>query len=126
MIVYIDNNGKCHVEDDGTMVAIDIPFFDDKCTKFIEGYYYTQTEGILNDADASIDLWLNENISSYLKNQYGYVPDLKTIRGDSENKFKTESIGPFRNYDLLMQFQNQYERILSEAENSYNNGVNSI
>lgn len=40
MIVFIDNEYKCHTSNDGTMREIDIPFFDDKCDIFIEGYRY--------------------------------------------------------------------------------------
>lgn len=38
MIVYIDNSSKCHVNDDGTMQAVECDFFDGKCKEFIEGY----------------------------------------------------------------------------------------
>ena len=40
MLVYIDNEYKCHVSDDGTHRAFDVQFFDGKCTEFIEGYRY--------------------------------------------------------------------------------------
>ena len=40
MIIYIDNNFKCHVSNDGTMREFDVPFFDGKCQTFIEGYRY--------------------------------------------------------------------------------------
>lgn len=38
MIVYIDNDGRCHTKSDGTMIKIESDFFDDKCREFIEGY----------------------------------------------------------------------------------------
>ena len=38
MTVYVDTEYKCHVANDGTMRAVDIDFFDGKCTEFIEGY----------------------------------------------------------------------------------------
>lgn len=38
--IYIDSDFKCHVTDDGTMVAIETDFFDGKCDAFIEGYRY--------------------------------------------------------------------------------------
>lgn len=40
MTIYIDNDFKCHVTNDGTMRAFDVPFFDGKCQTFIEGYRY--------------------------------------------------------------------------------------
>ena len=40
MTIYIDNDFKCHVSDDGTRRAFDVPFFDGKCQTFIEGYRY--------------------------------------------------------------------------------------
>ena len=40
MIIYIDDDFKCHVSDDGTMTAVDVEFFDGKCDEFIEGYRY--------------------------------------------------------------------------------------
>ena len=40
MTIYIDNDFKCHVSNDGTMRAFDVPFFDGKCQTFIEGYRY--------------------------------------------------------------------------------------
>ena len=40
MIIYIDNDYKCHVTDDGTRRAFDVPFFDGKCAEFVEGYRF--------------------------------------------------------------------------------------
>lgn len=40
MKIYIDNDYKCHVSNDGTMREFDVPFFDGKCDTFIEGYRY--------------------------------------------------------------------------------------
>lgn len=36
--IYIDSGYKCHAIDDGTMVAVETDFFDNKCDAFIEGY----------------------------------------------------------------------------------------
>lgn len=38
MIVYIDNDRKCHVTPGDGMTAVDTDFFDGKCKQFIEGY----------------------------------------------------------------------------------------
>lgn len=40
MKIYIDNDYKCHISNDGTMREFDVPFFDGKCPEFIEGYRY--------------------------------------------------------------------------------------
>lgn len=40
MLIYIDRDYKCHVENDGTMREFDVPFFDNKCDGFIRGYRY--------------------------------------------------------------------------------------
>ena len=40
MIIYIDNDFKCHVTNDGTFVSVETNFFDDKCEAFIEGYRF--------------------------------------------------------------------------------------
>ena len=51
MKIYIDNDYKCHVTDDGTMREFDVPFFDGKCTEFIEGYRYVPSEETWTRAD---------------------------------------------------------------------------
>lgn len=40
MIVYIDADCKCHVENDGSMTEAETSFFDGKCSAFIEGYRF--------------------------------------------------------------------------------------
>ena len=40
MTIYIDSDFKCYISDDGTRREFDVPFFDGKCTEFIEGYRY--------------------------------------------------------------------------------------
>lgn len=38
MIIYIDSEYKCHLEDDGTMTSYETDFFEGKCDTYIEGY----------------------------------------------------------------------------------------
>lgn len=38
--IYIDNEYKCHISDDGTMTAAETDFFDGRCDAFIEGYRF--------------------------------------------------------------------------------------
>ena len=40
MKIYIDNEFKCHITNDGTMTAVESTFFDGKCDTFIEGYRF--------------------------------------------------------------------------------------
>lgn len=35
MVIYLDNEYKCHLINDGTMLKIETPFFDGKCQTFI-------------------------------------------------------------------------------------------
>ena len=43
MVIYIDNDHKCHVSDDGSMTAVETEFFNGKCDEFIEGYRFVPT-----------------------------------------------------------------------------------
>lgn len=45
MNVFVDNNYKCHVSNDGTFREIEEPFFYGKCQTFIEGYCYDDSKG---------------------------------------------------------------------------------
>lgn len=38
--IYLDSAFKCHLVDDGTMLAVETDLFDGKCDTFIEGYRY--------------------------------------------------------------------------------------
>ena len=40
MTVYLDNDFRCHLENDGTMTAVETDAFDGKCAAYIEGYRY--------------------------------------------------------------------------------------
>ena len=41
MKIFIDSDFKCHTTNaDGTYIEIEVNFFDDKCTIFIEGYRF--------------------------------------------------------------------------------------
>lgn len=40
MMIYIDSDFKCHITDDGTMLAVETDFFDGKCDAYIEGYRF--------------------------------------------------------------------------------------
>ena len=40
MTIYLDNDFKCHTQNDGTMREVETSFFDGKCNEFIEGYRF--------------------------------------------------------------------------------------
>lgn len=41
MKIYIDSDYRCHTSNpDGNLREFDVPFFDDKCFAFINGYRY--------------------------------------------------------------------------------------
>ena len=51
MTIYIDNDYKCHLSDDGTRRAFDVPFFDGKCAEFVEGCRYVPSGETWTRAD---------------------------------------------------------------------------
>ena len=51
MLVYIDTDYKCHLSDDSTRRAFDVPFFDGKCAEFVEGYRYVPSGETWTRAD---------------------------------------------------------------------------
>ena len=94
MKIYLDNEFKCHLTNDGTMKEVETDFFDNKCKAFIEGYRLVPAG----------DHWKRED---------GMI-------------FNGEMIAPWRDYSILAEFQDQYDKILAEAQTAYNEGVNSI
>ena len=40
MIVYIDNDFKCHALRDEGLIPVETDFFDGKCRRYVEGYRY--------------------------------------------------------------------------------------
>ena len=54
MTIYIDNDYKCHLSDDGTRRAFELPFFDGKCAQFVEGYRYVPNGETWTRADGQV------------------------------------------------------------------------
>lgn len=94
MIIYVDNDCKCHLIDDGTMTEVETEFFDGKCEAFIEGYRLIPEDTI----------WIRED---------GKV-------------FKSGMIAPWKDSNLLVAHQTQYETMQAELNEAYQSGVNSI
>ena len=40
MKIYIDQDYKCHISDDGTMPSVETDFFVGKCAAYVEGYRF--------------------------------------------------------------------------------------
>ena len=51
MKIYIDGDYKCHVTDDGTRRAFDVPCFGGECNEFVEGYRYVRSSETWTRAD---------------------------------------------------------------------------
>ena len=54
MTIYIDSDYKCHVSDDGTRRAFEVPSFDGKCAEFVEGYRYVPAGESWTRADGEV------------------------------------------------------------------------
>jgi len=86
MIVYIDNEYKCHVENDGLMRELDVPdIFDNKCKSFIEGYrvkpdgeVWIREDGRIFEDGTMISPWVDYDL--LLTAQAEYEQQQKTIR----------------------------------------------
>lgn len=52
--IYIDNEFKCHVSDDGTMTPVETAFFDGKCVEFVEGYRFVPDGAVWEKEDGTI------------------------------------------------------------------------
>lgn len=82
MIIYIDDNDRCHVTNpEGLYKPVETNFFDGMCPAYIEGY-------LVKDGG--------------------------------------KCIAPWRDYNLLCEFQAQYEAQLTAAAAAYAEGVNSV
>ncbi len=88
MIVFIDNDYKCHINNDGTMREVKVPFldgkpfFDGKCKEYIEGFRF--------------------------------VPEGEVWTRDDGEVFRGKMITPWRDYNTLLEYQTIYERMLEQ------------
>lgn len=67
MTIYIDNEYKCYVNNDGTMREFDAKFFDGKCPAFIEGHYYIPLGEIRIGVDGTV--FQGEQITPWVDNR---------------------------------------------------------
>lgn len=76
MIIYLDSNFKCHLENDGTMKEVETDFFNNKSDAFIEGYRYVpagetwvRKDGVEFKGEM-IAPWRNYSILAEFQKQY--------------------------------------------------------
>lgn len=54
MIIYIDDDFKCHLVNDGTMTAVETDAFVGKCTTYIEGFRFVPSGHTWTRADGVV------------------------------------------------------------------------
>ena len=52
--IYLDSDFKCHIQDDGTMTAVETDFFDGKCKTFVEGYRFVPVDKTWTRSDGVV------------------------------------------------------------------------
>ena len=105
MKIYIDNEYKCHVSNDGNMREFDLPFFDGKCTEFIEGYRYVPAGESWTRSDGEV--FSGEMIAPC--RDYSQISEIQSAvdRAQEQNR----------------QAINEYEQALTEIENALGGGT---
>jgi hypothetical protein len=79
-------------------------------------------DGTMTEVEAD---FFNNKCDAFIEG-YRYVPAGETWVREDGAEFVGEMIAPWRNYNILAELQGQYEEILTEAQVSYEEGVNSI
>ena len=82
MKIYIDNEYKCHVSNDGNMREFDLPFFDGKCAEFIEGYRYVPSGDTWTRADGEV--FRGEMIAPW--RDYAILAELQALYEEEQAK----------------------------------------
>lgn len=85
MIVYIDNEFKCHATNQEGCKPIDSPFFENKCDAFIEGYRFipsgevwTREDGMAFDGE-TIFPWKPWDTLDIAQRQYEHERYMKFL-----------------------------------------------
>lgn len=100
MKIYIDSDYKCHVTDDGTRRAFDVPFFDGKCAAFIEGYRYVPSGETWTRGDGQT--FTGEMIAPC--RDYSQIAEIQSAVDRAQEQAR--------------QTINEYEQALTEIENA--------
>ena len=95
--IYLDNEFKCHVSDDGTMISVSTDFFDGKCDNFVEGFRLIPTGESWQRDDGRIFRgemvapWIDYRILQAYQEQY------------EQSEVSPEIIEKAAAYDILME-----------------------
>lgn len=100
MTIYIDSDYRCHTADDGTRRAFDVPFFDGKCTEFVEGYRYVPSGETWTRSDGQV--FKGEMIAPC--RDYSQIAEIQSAVGRAQEQAR--------------QTINEYEQALTEIENA--------
>ena len=79
MKIYLDNDFKCHLENDGTMREAETEFFDGKCDAFVEGYRFVPAgetwvrKDNIEFSGEMISPWRDYAILAELQKQYDEI-----------------------------------------------------
>ena len=104
MKIYIDDDFKCHVTDDGTMQEVETDFFDGKCDTFVEGYRFVPSGESWEREDGAV--FCGEMVSPW--------------------KDSTELDNAQRAYEQQLLKELQENSIaIADLEEAYQKGVNS-
>lgn len=84
MIIYIDDNYKCHTDNDGSMRGVDVPFFAGKCKDFIEGYRYvpqgeewTRSDGLAFSGEMIAPFIDSRILEAYQRQYEAMLPEIE-------------------------------------------------
>lgn len=111
MKIYIDSEYKCHVTDDGTLTAVEVPFFDGKCDAFIEGYRFVPAG----------ESWTNEDGETFegeMRTTWKDSRELETIQREYEKQLLAE-------YEAELEQLKENSIPIADLEEAYQEGVNS-
>lgn len=82
MVVYIDDENRCHITDDGNMVAVEDDFFDSKCKAYIEGFCLE-----INDEGHAIYPFVDIRILNAYQAQYEeMLPEMEDMKNALVNE----------------------------------------
>lgn len=118
MLIYLDSDFKCHLENDGIMQSIETDAFDGKCREYIEGFRFvpegeswTRADGVVFYGEM-ITPW--KDIRELEKAQFEF--ECK----DTLDKIK-EIVGVEDNAYLLVQIRHNYlvTKVVEEVFNVY-------
>lgn len=86
MIIYVDDDFKCHVSNDGSMREIETDFFDGKCNAFIEGYRYVPEGETWTRSDGAE--FNGTMIAPFIDFKELEIPQLIYEKGQAEEAFQ--------------------------------------